>query len=316
MADQTNAGQEVASEVAATPETKVDISQGVPITAEIPAQPEPRAEETPKEIEEKSVTERLKQKNARQAKLLSTLGIDPMSDLLEQFEEGLITPEMVKQHVLGRQATEPAPAVTNIGSDPLSIAQAEYNAAKAAYDKEAESGSISIQTNNAHLSAIQKLNDAKLEGITQQIAADRTARQANENVEQVLNVARSTPEYSNYSDELKSTADMVNIAVTGIIADKEAKAMGYDPASLSPSQYGYFAKKATTELEKLANYYIEMGRRQAKEGLIPKNTNQITPDPISSGEGGAIPPVDKYKNVTHTNHLSAARQYVKEGRVM
>lgn len=318
MVEQTNAEPVVASEVAPTEtktETKADISQGYLVGVEEPkTEPvvkEPKAAEEP--VDDKAVAERLKQQNARQAKLLSSLGIDPLGDLAEQLESGLITEEMVKQHVLGRPEQKvAAPTAT----DPLSVAKYKYDTAKAAYDKEAESGGITIQTNNAYLNAIQGLNEAKLDSITQQITADRTVRQANENVERVLNVARSVPEYAEMDDGLRGSVDMVNVAVTGIIADREARKLGLDPAMLTPNQYEYFAKKASAELKTLADYYVEKGRQQAKSGLLPQNVNKVTPVPASSGEGTVVPPVNPYEKVTHANHQDAARQFIKDTGVV
>ena len=92
--------------------------------------------------------------------------------------------------------------------------------------------------------------------------------------------------------------------------------MGLNPTMLTPNQYEYFAKKASEELSSLANHYIELGRQQAKSGLVPKNDNTFTPAPASSGEGTVVPPVDIYKNVTHDNHLDAARKYVQQAGVV
>jgi hypothetical protein len=261
-------------------------------------------------MDEKAVSERLKQQNARQAKLLASLGIDPLSDLGEQLESGLITEEMVKQHVLSRTQPVFTQNVQNVLTDPVDIAYAELEKAKVAYEKETLTGGISINTNNAYLNAMQRLNDARLDNLTRQIAAREQSQQVNENVERVLSVVRSVPEYGQMDDNLKRSFDTVNIATTGIIADREAKKMGLDPSRLNAQQYEYFAKKATEELGTLAEYYMEVGRRQVKNNLLP-NTNRNIPVPASSGGGQPVPANNPYANVGISNHTDAARKFMQ-----
>jgi hypothetical protein len=300
-----------ANEAAHYEASEVDISQGFPAVKETP-KVEEKTEEVKKEEpkasdDEKAVTERLKQQNARQAKLLAGLGIDPASDIAEQFESGVITEDMVRQHVLGKKEEETVPQKTE-SNDPVDIAQNEYDRAKAAYDKEAESGGISIATNNAYLSAMQKLSDAKLDRIEGQVTAERTAQQVDRNVTAVLNIARQAPEYEKMSDELKSSSDTVNIAMTGIIADREARRMGLNPARLTTQQYEYFANKATEELGALRDYFVELGRQEVRASLTPSNTKNVIPAPGTGGD--VVPLINPYGNVKISNHQDAARKYM------
>lgn len=291
-------------------------TQSVETTPNVVNQNPVEAEPTEKEVEQpddKATTDRLKQQNARQAKLLSSLGVDPLSDLGEQLESGLITPDMVKNHILGSQRpAEAAPSAPTVDlGNPLAVAQEEYRQAKIAYDKETEEGSISITTNSALLNTIQKLNDAKLENLTRQITAEKQSQQVSESVEAVLNVARSNPEYVQMGDNLKQASDTVNIAMTGILADREAQKMGIDPATLTRQQYEYFAKKASEQLGELANFYIEMGQKQVRDNLQPQTRKNNFPPAPAGASGTGVTPANPYAAVTHSNHKEAALQFAR-----
>ena len=70
---------------------------------------------TPEEIG--AATERLKQQNARNMKAFTAMGIDPLSDIPEQLEHGLITPEMLQRHIQNKfgNVAPPAQAVPQAG---------------------------------------------------------------------------------------------------------------------------------------------------------------------------------------------------------
>ena len=98
-----------------------------------------------------AVAERLKQQVARNNKLISAVGLDPMSDIGEQFENGMITAEQIRQHALGRitqyqQPQAQVPSQQQMDVNPVAVAQEEYNAAKARYDAEVTTGEITIDS--------------------------------------------------------------------------------------------------------------------------------------------------------------------------
>ena len=108
---------------------------------------------TPEDL--RAASERLKQRNSQQSKLLQSLGIDPLSDLAEQLEQGVVTAEQVQQHVARRFA--PAQTQTQTTQQPvgpLAVAENDYQAAKAKYVSEMNEGQITLQTNTAYLEAM------------------------------------------------------------------------------------------------------------------------------------------------------------------
>ena len=316
-----------------------DMSQGyvdpvqaaAPMPVTVPTAPletlTPREGENVPPTEDRPVeptVERLKQMNSQNSKLLIALGVDPMSDIAEQLEQGLITPEMLKNHVASKYqpAQTPNPTVNQVQANPVSQAEQALTNAETAYNQEiSETGGVSLETNNALRMADKALNQAKLDALTYQVTAEKQSHQVNENVEAVLSIARSTPEYAAMKQPLQQTTDQISLALTGMLADQKAKEMGIDPSTLNAQQYAYFGGLANTQLESVANHYREIGRAEAKAGFVPAapnpgnqfiNNNQI-PVPINNG-GVPIPAVNPYAKVNGQNHADAAKAFMAQGR--
>ena len=264
----------------------------------------------------KAATERLKQQTARNNKLLSSLGLDPTSDLAEQLEMGVITPDMVYQHINRKFGNQNQPPVTPdrqpVSMNPVAQAQGRLADARAAYDAEASEGGVSLKTNSDLLQAIQDLNDAKLEDVTRQFTASKQEQQASDTVGRVLNIARKAPEYVNMQPNLQEVVDRTSVALTGMIADREARTLGLDPAALNSQQVEYFANKAQVELEQLANYFIGVGERRVKQGFRPNNNQTI---PVPAGNSGSpVAPINPYGGANVSNHRDLARNFVQNAR--
>jgi hypothetical protein len=256
------------------------------------------------------------QKNAQNAKLISAMGMDPMSDMAEQLESGLITPEMVRNHVAGtQQPQQPSQQYqAQVGNDPEALAAQELVDARAAYDEEAASGEgVTLQTNTRVLNAIQGNSDAKLNAVTQKFTATEQAQQANANVNAVLSVARSDPHFAEMDAGLQQATERVSLALTGTMADQGARELGLDPNNLTPQQFHHFAGKANVQLESLKQHYIQMGANQVRAGQVPGgnvNGNRQIPNPAGPGGGSVAPPANQYANVNLDNHKEMARQYM------
>lgn len=294
-------------------------------TIEEPKIEESKIEEPPIEPEKpdpEAINDRLRRQNSRQAKLISALGLDPTSDLDEQLENGLITPEMLRAHLASRYApqTAAAPQAPQTTQGSLEAAAAEQKAALEAYNKEVEeTGSVSLQTNNRLRQADIRVNDARLEQLTQQITAKDKSEQDNKSVAAVLETARSTPEYIRMEPTMQKTVDDVSLSLTGLIADREVRGMGINPATLNAQQYKYFAGKASESLGKLAEYYRQLGRDEVKKSLLPKQPNNRPNQPLvnpanNAGEPAGAP--NPYERVTVRNHKEAARQFARAGGIV
>ena len=273
-------------------------------------------------IDLKAVNERLMQQNARTNKMLAAMGVDPMSDIAEQLESGLITEDMVRNHFRGnQQPAQPSQQYqAYVAQDPIALAQQELDDAQTSYDTEAASGEgISIETNNRLLKAMSGNFDAKLNGVTQKFIANEQVTQANANVDAVLSVARSDPHFAQMEAGLQQATERVSLSLTGTLADQGARELGLDPTTLSPQQYHHFAGKANALLESLKQHYIQVGAQQVRAGQVPNtnmNTNRFVPNPAGSGGGSVAPPQSPYQRATLANHKDLARQYMNNaGRV-
>jgi len=329
----------------------VDTSQGYPQNQNMPDNPNQQTGDFPPEPVQESTgepepttvtpeesaaaAERLKQENARQAKLLSALGLDPLSDIGEQLEAGYITEDMVRKHVMGPQRAPTAPEQVSpqvnvpplqTAEDALATAQTEWNEAKAAYNAEIANGEISIEINTRWHNAEHDLNiaqhavrDAKLDSVTQNYAANQMERQATDNVNAVLSIAQEDAAYGQMDDVLKNKADMATVAVASIIADREARKYGLNPTTLTNQQYASFGKEAAGELSKLAEFYKEMGRQEVKNNLAPNVNRNINTPPVTMAPNAASTGVqspNQYAGANVTSHKDLARKYVSEsGRV-
>jgi hypothetical protein len=270
------------------------------------------------EVSPEAKLQRLQQSLAQKNKLLSAIGIDPASDLAEQYESGLITEEMVSRHIAGQrgQTTPDIPQQTR--NDPLSVAQQRYEQAKQAYDAQVQSGEgVDFQVNKELVDAQSNYFDAKLDTVTQQVTARDRQRQVSENVNSVLNVAKSDPNYSNFDEQSRKTYEQVLVNLTGSLVDQEAARMGMSPMEFSPQQFAHFAQRAAQELAPLANQYVEMGRRQAQQSLVPRHPQyNNTPSPAHAG-GPNVPVSNPFAKTDYRNHNDMARQYLANtGRVI
>ena len=319
--------------------TDIDISQGYPVPVSPEATGDAQAPQnapnegegsntTPDTSESpESVTERLKQTNAQNGKLIAALGLDPMSDLAEQLESGLITEDMLRAHVrnnLGvpNTQTQNTPVVQQ-STDPVAIAEQSVVDAKAQYDREIEeTQGVSIETNNALMEAKDRLYDAKLDRVTSRVTADEQGRQVNENVETVLNLAHNTPEYATMDTKLQQAVENVSLSLTGGIANAECVKQGWDPNNLTREQHNYFANQAQETLGNLAEHYRELGRAEVRnqfrpqgQAPAPSNVNGNVPQqPVvnPAGNVGNAPGIpNKFANVNLKTHNAAAQEYVR-----
>ena len=110
---------------------------------------------------------------------------------------------------------------------------------------------------------------------------------------------------------LQKVNENVNLAYTGVIADREARSMGMDPRSLTPQQYRYFADKASQELGQLAAFFVELGQSQVRQGIRPMNPNANPPMAPSPPGGTPAPVPNRYAGVNVDTHESAARDYLR-----
>jgi len=311
----------------------VDVSQGVPL----PVQPsvdnfnaandtpvggnEPASTPEGGEPDYKAINERLMQQNARNGKLMNAVGIDPLSDLGEQLEAGIITEEQVKNHIAGRRDQYQSPSMPqqDIPNDPISIAEAEQQAAEKQYNEEAATGGISIETNNRLRQADRAVSNAAINSVRMEVTAERQATQANDNINAIRGITHNNPNYAGMDDNLKSSVDLATISMAGFIADQQARNMGIDPANMSPQQAAYFGQQANDQLGELAQYFMNVGANQVRAGQNPTpnvngSRNQFVPAPAGNGNMNTPTQPSPYAKGNLDNHRELAAKYAAGGR--
>ena len=290
-----------------------------PVSPVEPQTPPEGTEHAPEPVDaSKAATDRLRQQQARNNKLLASLGLDPMSDLAEQLEQGVITPDMLQRHMMDRWGIQPNQPQVQAPQGPVSPvqeAQQRLQAAKQAYQNEAREGGVSLETNSEYLEAIEALNEAKLAEVRGQVTAEKTQQTADQNLNVILNDARSAEYYPTMPAELQTAVDMTSVAVTGIIADREARKAGLDPARLTPQQVAYFSGKAQATLGSLAEHFIKVGEERVRSGLRPQIQTNTPVMPVPAGGGGnPAVPNNPFVVANVQNHQQLARQYVQGSR--
>ena len=334
--EQNNAdsGNPDASNVANQQNQAVDISQGVPLVQQPPAQSNVdsfnqasdasvdgnQAPVVPDgEVKDyQAINERLMQQNAKNARVMSALGVDPMSDLGDQLENGIITAEQLKNHYTGnQQPVQQQPATQT--NDPVQLAMAAQAEAEKAYNEEAAAGGISIETNNRLREADRAVSQAQFDSVRQQVVADKQSQQINANVNAVLGVVHNDANYTAMDDKLKGSVDLATIAMTGVIADQQARQIGIDPQNMSSQQAAYFAQQANEQLDALAQHYMQLGANQVRAGqnLAPNvNRNQFIPNPVGNNNAPPAQQPNPYKNTTMKDHRQRASEYAAGNRGM
>jgi hypothetical protein len=328
MIDDTNTADPNTDASSVIPLATADISQGVPTPPVDPAeaaktpvndQDPTAASPTAPEASDATV-ERLKQELARTNKLVAAVGLDPLSDLKDQLEKGYITEADVQAHIKNQYGVNAPPNMpasqatqVDVGSDPISIATASLEAAKAKYQAEvAEKGGVSLTTNNEYMQAIEDLNQARFDSITRQTAAEKQTQQANESVAAVANVAKAIPEYAGMEEPLQQTVEQTTVALTGMIARAKAPSMGLNPDKLTAQQYSAFAQDAVNMLDGLAVHYKKLGAEEVKASYMPPTPARpgqpVMPVPANNNGIPSVP-VNNQPRATIQNHKDVARQW-------
>lgn len=307
----------------------VDVSQGIPIgnaAAELASVSPDNASGSPQDAQtpqggspdnpqtDPAIVERLRQQNAKLAKLVGALGLDPMSDIPDQLEKGLITPEMVAAHIASRIQPQPAPTAQPVASqpdvyDPVAKAEAEYRQYKELCDKEGrENGTVSFETLQKYNEAVLRLQEAKASAVLSRIEAETQQKQYQQALDTVLGVLKTNPVYQALPADSKQELEFAHVAITSALADQEARRLGLDPARLTAQQYQYFAQKAAEKIQKIAMVNSSQAGKFSAPTVPPAQ-----PGFVPAGTGGqAIPPVNPYAKANLQNHRQLAQMYLKQ----
>jgi hypothetical protein len=232
-------------------------------------EPEPKPDDTGK------VT-RLEQELATTKQLLSdTLGIDPDSDVVEKFRNGLIT----KEDLLGTKAAEqPKSAIDRLRDHQESV----KNRLK----------------RGEPITPDDYVNGLEL---TEQIAIESSQhQQENERIKlftDCKNAAESAilkdPLHTDLPDNIKEIETQMFLGATDNLLGMEAANHSDPNGFLTPDHYKFYGNKSHERYNQLRQHWIDYGAQQATKNITSTKTN-INPVTSSTGSGSTTQPEQKF----------------------
>lgn len=246
----------------------------------------------PEAIDQGRLT-RIEQDSARKGKVLQALGLDPNSNLIDQFEQGLLTEADLRARLAPQPVSQPAQPAVKSPLDTLKEIQDRVHNNKDATLDDFE------QMAAATFEALRE-NEQR----TQQTEMQRTAQQCQDAVYSVFDSAETQLE----DETLRMTEREIFMAATDRNVTADAQKLQNPSQMLNPQTYGFYANKTAESLAALKEAYIELGKQQALQGKIPAPAEQIIP-PASPG-GGAMPKAPTVK-VNVDNMAQAREQYLR-----
>jgi hypothetical protein len=232
---------------------------------------------------------RLEQQLAQQNKLLSSIGIDPESDIAEKVAAGVLSPDDILR---GRQEPTPQPTV----ADTFGQLEQEIQA-------KVESGQEVTQT-----------DFLKFMRATKELAAQSARTQEQRQMEALVNDCESamvgvlgTDEaHSNAPENIRKIEQEMFLSSTDVKLGQDARTFGNNPNFFKPQTFTHYAQKNLPSLQEYRNYWIEQGKKMQMNALNPKPT----PNPVSSATGsGSIPAPQAQVNLD--NLAATMRNYMK-----
>lgn len=237
---------------------------------------------------------RLEQINSAQRQTLIALGVNPDSEAVKQFNEGLIT----KEELLGTatQAVEqPKSAVDQFNE--------HRNNMKELMEKGKAPTAADFLKSMDLTSAVMQENSQKEERGKREVLIDNCINAAG-------SVITNDPLHKSLPEDIQEIETQFFVASTDSVW---GVATGGDQSKVTPANYDYYAKQNLQgPYQKLRNALIEHGR-QLERGTPPEPPPTPTVNPISTNIGsGPVTPAEPKVNLD--NMQKAAREYAKKQR--
>jgi hypothetical protein len=237
------------------------------------------------------VVTRLEQANARQAKALLALGINPDSTMIDQFEKGLLTADDL------RQLTSPTQQVVQ-NTAPPQKSPAEILREVSAKVKEKQ---------DATLEDFETLAEATAQFIENREASDQQtamANQANACQQAVYSVFDSDSSNPIEDQAVKATEREIFFAATDLDVSLEARKTANPYGMMTPDTYAFYANQTKGKLAAVKQAYIDYGRKLEREGVPPAPAQKIIA-PVAPGQGA---PVAQPKVKVTVDNMAEARK--------
>jgi hypothetical protein len=227
---------------------------------------------------------RLQQQLAKTNRLLQSLGIDPDSDVPDQFAAGLIDANSLLSMV------KPGVAVAGPQLTPAQP-QAQQQNALAKMQEIREKAARGEAGPEDFAEFVDLTMQAEQE---RQRAAEMAATQAlvDRCFSAATNVLRTDPVHVGQPEEIRQTENDLFLASTDFLINEARMRANADPAAfMTERHYSFYGQRNLQRLQALRNHYIEVGRQQALKGIQQKPGGQV-PVPVSPamGSGPIAPP--------------------------
>lgn len=248
-----------------------------------------------KRPQEDGVLTRVQQENSRLSKTLSSLGIDPNSEVIDDIVNGKITKEELVGYMQGGQ-----PAVDN---QPPAPTKQELNRAQEIIES---LKSKDVITKDDFISALETLTSEVSE--TKSVTSKLRQQQEEEELASTYNdcmeaVKRNVPVIPGASQELQNIMKETLWALTNELAVTEGQKVGNTSAYMNPASYNILAAKAAENLKAMFKHQSQAGGPKPVPG-----DNVIT---LGNGDGGGSYQANSPR-VTRSNMDAVARAYAQQ----
>lgn len=247
---------------------------------------------------------RVEQQLAQSNQLLTSLGIDPESEIAERFQKGLITKDELLLRV-GVQPT-PSPAKTEPVLPPAS--------AVGRLDKLKQRLGDSVKQNKGImesdiLETLDVMSDIVSESAQVQQDANMVKMVA-DCTNATLAVIEKDPMHADLPDEIKEIESQMFLGATDNMVGAVAKG---DSRYYTPNNYAFYGQKTLERRNTLRNHWIEQGKKLQQQAVAGGGKPPVNPISPTTGSAPITPP----ETPTNIDNLQErAREYVKSQGVV
>jgi len=241
---------------------------------------------------------RLEQRLAQNNKILTSLGIDPESDIAERYQRGLVSKEELLMRA-GIQA--PQPQMDRQAARPVSAMDKLYHLKQRVGQ--------SVKDNKGILEAdilefMDVASDLAGENVQLQQQGEM-AKNLNDCRSATLSVIEKDNVHTELPDNIKEIESELFLSSTDYLLSVNA---GGNIKYYTPSNYQFYAGKNLQRLNNYRNYLIDLGRKTPLPPPPKPNTARV--NPISSSTGSA--PITPPETLTTIHNMGErARAYVE-----
>jgi hypothetical protein len=238
------------------------------------------------------VVTRLEQANAKQAKALLALGVNPESTALDQYEKGLLSAEDLRRLTTPVQMPTRGVEQTPPQKTPAQVLR--------------ETVAKVRQNKDATLEDFETLVDCTAQYIEQNESTREQSLMAQQaqNCQQAVYNVFDSGDNPITDNEVKMTEREMFFAATDLAVSTDARKTQNPYAMMTPETYQFYANREAERLGKVKEAYIELGRKLEREGIPPAPAKQI-PTPAAPGQGA---PVRAPKVKINVDNMQKARE--------